>query len=58
MSRSDIEAEYRALANVASELQWIQHLLQELSISPSYSLILFYDNLLTTFLVVNPIFHS
>ncbi|RVW71118.1 putative mitochondrial protein [Vitis vinifera] len=37
VSRSSNEAEYRALANAASELQWIQHLLQELSISSSYS---------------------
>ncbi|RVW30830.1 Retrovirus-related Pol polyprotein from transposon RE2 [Vitis vinifera] len=54
----DRRIEYKALANVASELQWIQHLLQELSISSSFSPILFCDNLSTTFLATNLIFHS
>ena len=58
MSRSSSEAEYRALANAASKLQWIQHLLQELSISSSSSPILFCDNLSATFLAANLIFHS
>ena len=58
VSRSSIEVEYRALANAAFELQWIQHFLQEFSISSSSSPILFYNNLSTTFLAPNPIFHS
>ncbi|RVX09258.1 Retrovirus-related Pol polyprotein from transposon RE1 [Vitis vinifera] len=58
VSRSSIEVEYRALANAAFELQWIQHFLQEFSISSFSSPILFYNNLSTTFLAPNPIFHS
>ena len=58
VSRSSTKAEYRALANIASELQWIQHLLLEFSISSSSSPILLCDNLSATFLAANPIFHS
>ena len=58
MCHSSIEAEYKALANVVSKLQWIQHLLQELFISSFSPPILLYDNLSTTFLTTNPIFHS
>ena len=58
VSRSSTKAEYRALANIASELQWIQHLLLEFSISSSSSPILLCDNLSATFLAANLIFHS
>ena len=58
VSCSSTEVEYKALANVASKLQWIQHLLQEVSISSSFSPILLCDNLSTTFLAAHLIFHS
>ncbi|KAL6347170.1 hypothetical protein AAG906_012751 [Vitis piasezkii] len=54
----DDQAKYKALANVVSKLQWIQHLLQELFISSFSPPILLYDNLSATFLTTNPIFHS
>ena len=45
VSRFNTKIEYRALANATFEFQWIQHLLQELSISPSSSPIMFYDHI-------------
>ncbi|GJW66223.1 putative RNA-directed DNA polymerase [Tanacetum coccineum] len=56
VSRSSTEAEYKALADTADELTWLQALLHELGIRSSSTPILLCDNLGATYLSANPIF--
>ncbi|GJS38530.1 retrovirus-related pol polyprotein from transposon TNT 1-94 [Tanacetum coccineum] len=58
VSRSSTEAEYKALANAAAEVLWVQNLLHELGISISQPPILFCDNTRATYLCANPVYHS
>ena len=58
VSRSNIESEYKGLANAAAKLTWIQSLLKELFVSLFQPPIMYYDNLNTTYLAINPILHS
>ena len=58
VSRSNIESEYRSLANAASKLIWIQSLLIELKIKQNTSSTVWCDNLSTIALSENPILHS
>lgn len=58
VSRSSTEAEYRAVANTTSELAWIESLLREIGFSLAATPTLWCDNLSTTYLTSNPIFHS
>jgi len=58
VSRSSTEVEYKAVANAAVELIWIQALFRELGVFLSYAPILFCDNIGATYLSSNPAFHS
>ncbi|CAH1437748.1 unnamed protein product [Lactuca virosa] len=58
VSRSSMEAEYKALANASAELLWLKNLLHELGISPTTTPTLFCDNTGATYLCANPIYHS
>lgn len=58
VSRSSCESEYRALANAASDIIWITHLLRELYVLPSGSPTLVFDNRSALFLSQNPISHK
>ncbi|KAD4981990.1 hypothetical protein E3N88_18661 [Mikania micrantha] len=58
VSRSSTEAEYKALANGAAELSWVQNLLLELGLSMPKSPTLFCDNAGATYLCANPVYHS
>ena len=58
ISRSSCESEYRALANTASEIIWITHLLRELHVLPSGRPTLLCDNRSALFLSQNPISHK
>ncbi|GJV29784.1 putative RNA-directed DNA polymerase [Tanacetum coccineum] len=58
VSRSSIEAEYKALADIVAELTWLQCLLHELGFRSTSTLILWCDNLGATYLLANPIFHA
>ena len=58
VARSSTEAEYRVVASTTSEIAWIQSLLQELAISPTSTPTIYCDNVGTTYLCANPVFHS
>ena len=58
VARSTTEAEYRALANGASETMWLLALLQELGFSLKLPPSLLCDNLGATHLSFNPVQHS
>ncbi|GAA0149765.1 transmembrane signal receptor [Lithospermum erythrorhizon] len=58
VARSSTESEYKALANCAAEITWLMSLLRELHVSVPTAPVLWCDNLGTTFLSANPIFHA
>lgn len=58
VSRSSTEAEYRAVANTASEIRWLCSLLIELHIQLSTTPVIYCDNIGATYLCANPVFHS
>lgn len=58
MARSSTEAEYRAVANAASEIQWICSILTELGITLTTTPVIYCDNVGATYLCANPVFHS
>jgi hypothetical protein len=58
VSRSSTESEYKAIANAAAELTWIQSLLSELGVFLSMPPILLCDNIGATYLTANPLFHA
>lgn len=58
MSRSNTEAEYKAIANLTAEMIWIKSLLKELGVYQSKAPRLWCDNLGATYLTSNPVFHA
>lgn len=58
VSRSSTEAEYKALANAAAEVMWVQKLLDELRIPHPSAARLWCDNIGATYLTTNPVFHA
>lgn len=58
VSRSSTEAEYRAVANTASEVRWLCSLLSELRIDLRAAPVIYCDNIGATYLCANPVFHS
>ncbi|KAM0067227.1 putative RNA-directed DNA polymerase [Helianthus debilis subsp. tardiflorus] len=58
VSRSSTEAEYKALANAAAELAWVENLLKELGLPINVSPRLYCDNTGATYLCANPVYHS
>ena len=58
MARSSIEAEYKALVNAAAEVKWLHGFLYELGTPVPRSLVLWCDNIVSTYLSSNPIFHA
>lgn len=58
LGRSSTEAEYRSVANCVVELIWIQQFFGELDIRLTSTLIIYCDNVSTTYLTLNPVFHA
>lgn len=58
VSRSSTESEYKAIANAAAELTWLQSLLSELGVFLSSAPNLLCDNIGATYLTSNPLFHA
>jgi histone deacetylase 1/2 len=58
VSRSSTEAEYKSLANATAEVIWVEALLKELGVKTGQVPCLWCDNLGTTYLSANPVFHS
>ena len=56
MAQSSTEAEYIGMTNAAAEIVWLQSLLHKLGVSQSPPIVL-YDNLVATYLSINPIRH-
>ena len=57
VARSLAEAEYRAMANVASEVDWLVKLLQDFGVSPGFVKLLC-DNQAAIHIASNPTFHE
>ncbi|KAK2979557.1 hypothetical protein RJ640_027421 [Escallonia rubra] len=58
VARSSTEAEYKALATVASEVDWLRSLLSELGFCSSQPPTLWCDNVGSVYLTLNPVFHA
>lgn len=58
VSRSSSEAEYRALASAACEMQWLLYLLRDLHVKSSKPPVLFCDNQSALHIAANPVFHE
>ncbi|KAH0729323.1 hypothetical protein KY289_000511 [Solanum tuberosum] len=58
VARSSTEVEYRDVASVVAELNWLTNLLQELWVKLSCPPKVFCDNIGVTYLCHNPVFHS
>jgi hypothetical protein len=58
VSRSNAEAEYRAVANGVAEDCWLRQLLQELHAPLTKSILVYCDNVSVVYLSANPIQHQ
>jgi len=58
ISRSSSEVEYRALTNIACEVQWLQYLLTDLHHTASLPIHLYCDNQSAIKIAQNPTFHE
>ncbi|PKU70211.1 Retrovirus-related Pol polyprotein from transposon TNT 1-94 [Dendrobium catenatum] len=58
VSRSSTESEYRALAELTTDIVWLRRLLNEFGVSQSYPTNLYCDNMTAIAFANNPVFHS
>ena len=57
VSRSTVEAKYRAVANVVAECSWLRQLLHELSCPVEKATVVYCDNVSAVYLSANPVHH-
>jgi hypothetical protein len=58
VSRSSVEAEYRAIANRVADATWLRQLLHELQAPPSYCTLVYHDNISVMYLSTNLVHHQ
>ncbi|GMI98031.1 cysteine-rich RLK (RECEPTOR-like protein kinase) 8 [Hibiscus trionum] len=58
VSRSTMEAEYRSIADTASEITWLRALLHDLGIKQAKPPIIWSDSISAVALSINPVFHA
>jgi len=58
VSRSSVEAEYKALASATCELQWLSFLFEDLRIPTTKRLVLYCDSQSALHIAANPVFHE
>ena len=58
VAHSNTESEYRSMTTATCEIAWLSILIKELQIPQKQPSILWCDNLGTTFLTTNPLFHA
>lgn len=58
VSRSSIEAEYKALVNATTEVIWVRSMLKEVGVKHVQAPCPWCDNLGATYLSANPVFHA
>ena len=58
VSRSSVEAEYRAMASVVCELMWLLPLLKDYQVDHSKETLLFCDNQAAIHIATNPVYHE
>jgi len=58
ISKSSCEAEYRAMATVTCEIQWLVYLLQDLKVPFEQPSLLYCDNDSARYIAANPVFHE
>ena len=58
MAKSNVEAEYRAMALATCELIWLKHLLRELRFGKDEQMKLICDNQAALHIASNPVFHE
>ena len=58
VSRSSLEAEYKALAQATCEGQWLLYLMHDFLITHITPIILYYDNNFALHIAANPVFHE
>jgi hypothetical protein len=58
VSRSSVEAKYRAVANGVVEATWLRQLLHELQAPPSRCTLVYCDNIIAVYLSTNPVQHQ
>jgi len=58
VSKSSCEAEYRAMATVTCEIQWLVYLLQDFKVPFEQPSLLYCDNNSARYIAANPVFHE
>lgn len=58
IARSSAESEYRSLAHASAETTWLAYLLYELGANVTFPILLHCDNISTTYMASNPVFHA
>lgn len=57
VSKPSAESEYRALSHACAEMLWLSYHFYELGTATSFPVYLYYDNISTTYMATNPVFH-